>query len=271
MANRFAAAGIETAQLDARLLLGHALNLDGLGIAIKEKQLVSDMKSADVEILAQRRLAGEPVARIVGSKEFYGLEFGLNEATLVPRPETEMLVDLGLEILDNQPESAILDLGAGSGCIVISLLANLAGARGVGIDTSERALEQATKNAERHGVETRVEWQAGSWFAPLRELRFDLIVSNPPYIAGEEISDLQTEVREFDPFKALYGGEDGLDAYRAITGGAGGYLHPGGTLLLEVGFNQMEAVANLCRQNHFRQVKEKRDLAGHSRVIVAQY
>ncbi len=247
------------------------LNFDGLQLAVKENQLVSDNEIASLEVLAKRRLAGEPVARILGVKEFYGLEFVLNEATLVPRPETEMLVDLGLEILNNQRESAILDLGTGSGCIVISLLVNLSGAMGVGIDLSKRALDQARQNSVRHGVGSRLEWRAGSWFAPVREEKFDLIVANPPYIVSEEISGLQTEVRDFDPAAALDGGGDGLDAYRAILADAGQYLHPDGKLLFELGFDQKEAVTELCRQNGFAGIRVEPDLAGHSRAIVAQY
>lgn len=271
LARRFRGAGIETAGLDARLLLGHVLGLDGLQLAVKENLLVSDADIASLELLAKRRLGGEPVARIVGSKEFYGLEFGLNEATLVPRPETEMLVDLGIEFLEGRKRCAILDLGTGSGCILISLLVNLSGAGGIGIDLSEEALEQAGQNSVCHGVEARTDWRAGSWFAPLGDEKFDLVVSNPPYIASQEIEGLQTEVRKFDPRVALDGGRDGLAAYRAIIGGASRHLRSPGTLLLEIGHDQAEAVAALCLENRFEKPSVRKDLAGQPRVIVAQY
>ena len=271
MARRFSAAGLETGELDARLLLGRVLRVDGLQLAVNEGRLVSENEIAGLEALAQCRLSGEPVARILRVKEFYGLEFGLNEATLVPRPETEMLVDLGLEILGNQPESTIVDLGTGSGCILISLLVNLSGAQGVGIDLSERALDQARQNGVRYGVEARVEWRVGSWFAPVREEKFDLIVSNPPYIATGEISGLQTEVRKFDPVGALDGGDDGLDAYRQIISAARQYLRPGGALLLEIGHDQKAAVMELYLENGFAEPSVTQDLAGHTRAIVARY
>ncbi len=251
--------------------MGFVLNLDGLQLAINERQKVSAKEQTSLEALAQRRLSGEPVARIVGVKEFYGLEFGLNEATLVPRPETEMLVDVGLEILGNQKESSVLDLGTGSGCILISLLMNLSGSRGVGIDLSERALEQAAQNGIHHGVGSRVEWRAGSWFLPLGNERFDLIVSNPPYIVSGEISGLQTEVREFDPVRGLDGGDDGLDAYRTIIVDAAQHLRPCGTLLLEIGYDQEEAVTRLCLENGFEMPSVIQDLSGHSRAIVVRY
>jgi len=274
LARRFAQAGIKTASLDARLLLGHVLCLDRLQLITNEKQIVSAPALKELEELAARRLSGEPVARMFGEKEFYGLMFSLNEATLVPRPETEMLVDLGRKILGGGigggKGARVLDLGAGSGCIGISLAVHLPNIEMVGVDISERALEVARINALRHNVEKRVSFVCGSWFAPLGEdEKFDLIVANPPYIVRSRIEMLASEVREHDPAGALDGGNDGLDAYRRIIRHADKHLNVRGELLLEVGHDQGRSVGALCLRAGFERIKEHSDLAGHVRVIKA--
>ncbi|VAW17604.1 Peptide chain release factor N(5)-glutamine methyltransferase [hydrothermal vent metagenome] len=263
-------AGIRTADLDARLLLGHVLNKDQLQLIAGEKDKVPAPMLKEFEALVARRLSGEPVARIFGEKEFYGLMFSLNEATLVPRPETELLVDLGIKILSGRHGVRVLDLGTGSGCIGICLAANLPHCEVVGGDISQKALEVARINARSHDVQERVRFVRGAWFEPIgEEEKFDLIISNPPYIAGKEIRTLAREVREHDPVRALDGGIDGLDAYRDIIGLAGKHLNVQGELLLEIGHDQNENVGELCRKAGFDLVEEYCDLAGHVRVIKA--
>jgi len=269
-AQRFRSAHIDTPELDARLLLGRALGFDAVQLVVNEHNTVGEAQLADFENLVVRRLGGEPVSRIFQEKEFYGLLFSLNADTLVPRPETELLVDLGGAFLRKREAPSILDLGTGSGCILIALLHEVEHACGVGGDISKPALEQAVLNARFHGVDKRSEWIVGSWFENLGSSKFDLIVANPPYINQGDLRGLAREVREFDPVQALEGGVGGLDAYRQIVAGAEAFLHPGGALMLEIGFDQEEAVCRLCHQQAFNNITARRDLAGHSRVIIAQ-
>lgn len=218
--------------------------------------------------MAERRLRGEPVVRILGEKEFYGLSFTLGEATLVPRPETEMLVTRGLELLGGRQHNTVLDLGTGTGCIIISLLVESPTAHGVAVDLSPAALVTAQHNADRYAVEKRLSLRKGSWFEPLHAgERFDLIVSNPPYIASDEIPGLMREVRDHDPVLALDGGADGLDPYRTILADAGRWLKPGGAILLEIGATQAIAVTGIAVKSGFRDVRVHKDLAGLDRVV----
>lgn len=268
--DRLSAADIPTAALDARLLTRHALAIDETQLIARETDPFPIKAEALLESLAVRRLAGEPVARIRGVQEFYGFDFGLNAATLVPRPETEMLVDFGLQALRDHAQPRILDLGTGTGCIVLSLLANLPGATGIGVDIAPLALDQAKANAQALGVAERFEAREGSWFGPLEGESFDLIVSNPPYIAHAVIETLEPGVRRFDPPAALDGGADGLAPYRVIARDAGDYLRPGGALALEIGFDQGHMVLALLRQARLSSLLVARDLAGHDRMVTAR-
>ncbi|VAW21800.1 Peptide chain release factor N(5)-glutamine methyltransferase [hydrothermal vent metagenome] len=271
LTKRFEKSKIASANLDARILVAHALNIDQLQLALDEQRLVAQDDLEKIEGLALRRLKNEPVARILGTKEFYGLEFLLNEATLVPRPETELLVDLGIDFLAEKTAAKILELGVGSGCVIISLLKNNKDAKAFGVDISAKALEVAISNGKAHEVDERINWVCGSWFEPLdKDKKFDLIVSNPPYIDTKTISTLALEVREYDPMDALDGGERGLVAYERIIRGAKARLMHRGVLLLEIGFDQSEEVAKLCQSAGFTDVKLHLDLAGQPRVIEAR-
>ena len=237
----------------------------------RERDVAAPEALARFENFASRRLAGEPVMRILGEREFYGRPLRLGAATLVPRPETEALVDIGIEILAGLPSPRLLDLGTGTGCIAISLLAELPRASGVAVDLSADAIEVARQNAERHAVADRIDFRRGSWFEPLApKERFDLIVSNPPYIESAEIDRLDIEVREHDPLLALDGGPDGLAAYRSIAQSAARFLVPGGALLFEIGWNQAEPVSDLLAAHGFGDIVVRRDLAGHERVVMAR-
>jgi len=250
--------------------LGRALNLDQLRLITNENRIVPGAVLNELSELADRRLDGEPVARILGEKEFYALVFAVNEASLVPRPETEMLVDLGKKILGGRNDTRVLDLGTGSGCIAISLAVNVPECEVVGVEISQRALEIARINAWRHRVDARVSFICGSWFEPLAaEQKFDLIISNPPYIAFDQINALAPEVARYDPLLALNGGKDGLYCYREIVVGANKHLNAQGELLLEVGHDQGPRVTDLCLRAGFERLEEYRDLAGHVRVIRA--
>lgn len=268
--DRFRAADLDTPELDARLLAEAAFGLDRTALALGEDKVAPAAGLAQLESLAERRLAGEPVARILGHREFYGLDFVLNGATLVPRPETELLVDLGLKALRPLSAPTLLDLGTGSGCIAIATLVQAPAARGIATDVSEEALACARQNAARHGVAERLAFRLGSWCGPLRpDELFDLVLSNPPYVETDIIAQLQPEVSQFDPHLALDGGEDGLAAYRAIAAGVGGMLRPGGTLIVEIGSEQGIEVGALLANAGFEGIDIRKDLAGLDRVIVA--
>lgn len=245
--------------------------MDRLELVNREREAVPAKQLKALEGYAARRLKGEPVVRILGEKEFWGLSFKLNAATLVPRPETELLVERGLEVIGALDKASILDLGTGTGCIPIALLAEYSDVTAVAVDLSTEALEMARFNANRHGVGGRLTTLRGSWFDPLEPgERFDLITSNPPYIETADIAGLMPEVREHDPRLALDGGPDGLAAYRAIAAEAGLFLAANGVLLLEIGASQAAAVSDILVGAGFAEVEVGRDLAGHERMIVAR-
>ena len=245
-----------------------AFGLDRLNLVNRERDLATPEALKALQDMAARRLRGEPVVRILGEKEFYGRPFTLGEATLVPRPETEMLVVRGLELLEGKHHKAVLDLGTGTGCIAISILAESPSAQGVAVDLSPEALVTALHNADRHRVEKRLSLRKGSWFEPLQAGEaFDLIVSNPPYIASVEIDGLAVEVKDHVPRLALDGGPDGLEPYRLIIRGAARWLKPDGAVLVEIGSTQAIAVTALFIQSGFRDVRVHQDLAGLDRVV----
>lgn len=271
MRDQFRLADIDTAELDARLLAERAFGMDRLELVNREREPAPAEGTRLLEGYAGRRLAGEPVVRILGEKEFWGLSFRLNADTLVPRPETELLVERGLEVIGPLDRPRILDLGTGTGCIPIALLAECPHATAVAVDLSAEALAMARFNADRNEVGDRFTTLRGSWFDPLeRGARFDLITSNPPYIETAEIDTLMREVREHDPHLALDGGADGLEAYREIAAQAGSFLGPGGVLLFEIGSRQAGAVSDILAQAGFAEVDVARDLNGLDRMIVAR-
>src|SRR6202165_3085764 len=238
---RFRAHGIDSAELDSRILVGAALGLDLTGVIAAASRLVTAAEAARVEDFARRRLKGEPVARVLGLKEFWGLPLQLSAATLVPRPDTETVVELALEMLRAAPDPGrrlrIVDIGTGSGAILLALLSELPSASGFGTDISVAALRTASGNAARLGFASRAAFVACDYAAALSGT-FDLIVSNPPYIRSAEIAGLATAVRDHDPHRGLDGGMDGLDAYRVLVPQAARLLARGGVLVVEVGHDQ---------------------------------
>jgi release factor glutamine methyltransferase len=267
LAERFRQAGIESPELDARILVGHALALDHAGLAAAEKQELSTATVSQINALAARRLAHEPVARIVGEKEFWGLPFAVTPAVLVPRPETETVVELALSLVERTAPLRIADLGTGSGAILLALLSELPHARGTGIDIAPDALEVARANAERRGLGERAEFALRD-FATM-EGTFDLVVSNPPYVASGDIAALAPEVREYDPRNALDGGPDGFAAYRTIAGIACGLLRPNGHLVVEIGAGQQTAVSELFTHSGLALAAVRNDLSGIPRALAA--
>lgn len=262
-AARLAGAGVENAPRDARLLMAHALGIEPVEVIMRETDAIDVVGLAAFEEAVERRLKGEPVSRIRGWREFYGRRFGVTPDVLDPRPETELLVEQGLKRL---PEGGrVLDLGTGSGCILISVLAERTDASGVGIDISSGALAVARANAAALGVSGRAAFMEGGW-GDVSGGPFDLALSNPPYIPEADIAGLARDVRGYDPLAALTPGGDGLDPYRLILGAMPGWLKPGGCIGFEFGIEQAAAVTMLMRQAGLIDIEVLRDLAGIERA-----
>jgi release factor glutamine methyltransferase len=272
MAAQFRARGMESPELDARILVGHALALDHAALAAAAERCLGAEEADAIAALAQRRLAREPVARILGRKEFWSLPLRVDAATLVPRPETETVVEAALEASDAQGPRArikrVADLGTGCGALLLALLSELPDAFGVGTDVSVGALEVARDNARRLGS-TRAAFVACDMAAALRG-PFDLIVSNPPYVATPDIAALAPEVRDFEPRLALDGGPDGLDFYRMIAAMAAALLAPDGALVVELGTGQAEPVTALFAAAGLAPSPPRPDLTGTPRALIAR-
>jgi release factor glutamine methyltransferase len=265
-----AEAGVKSAALDARLLLAAASGLDMAALIARGPEDLPAIARTTFDNHMKRRLKGEPIARILGEKEFWSLAIKVGGATLVPRPETETLVETVLAEIRRRFRSdvTICDLGTGTGAILIALLRELPEAHGVAVDLSEEALAIARLNAGRLGVDRRIGFE---WcdFAQGPDGRFYVVVANPPYVRSDAIDELEREVRDYDPRVALDGGTDGLAAYRASLARADSLLCEGGLLGFEVGDDQGEAVAALCREAGLSDVRVHLDLAGSGRVVTA--
>ena len=267
-------AGIETSELDARLLICHAAGLTHECFVARAGEALQPEAAARLDALVRRRASREPISRITGTREFYGRSFLVNESALDPRPDTETLIEAALSVMEKTGRRdeplRLLDLGTGTGCILLTLLAELPKARGLGTDLSLAALRLAEANARRLGVAGRASFLASDWLDAIHG-EFDLIVSNPPYIASGEIKRLVPEVAHHDPYLALDGGPDGLMAYRRIAAGAARLVAPKGAILIEIGSSQASAVAGLLRDGGFLVENDGTsfDLGGRPRVVAA--
>jgi release factor glutamine methyltransferase len=257
-------AGIEDGSRDARVLLAHALGIGHDRLTLKLPDEMTGPQEALYDAALQARLARQPVAQITGRRLFWGLSFRVTRDTLDPRPETEVLVAEALK----EPFLKMLDLGTGTGCILLSCLKSMPMARGLGTDISEAALQVAVGNTHDLGLAARARFRRSDWFSNVTGA-YDLIVSNPPYITADEMTALAPEVRDWEPHLALTPGGDGLDAYRAIARGAGARLMPGGRLLVEIGPTQGQAVAGLMTDAGLTAVRILPDLDGRDRVVAA--
>ncbi|KAA0078287.1 peptide chain release factor N(5)-glutamine methyltransferase [Tardiphaga sp. P9-11] len=265
---------IDSAELDARLLTGAVLGLDLTGLISAAKRILTSNEAAQLARFAQRRIDGEPVARILGAKEFWGLPLQLSADTLVPRPDTETIVEATLELLDTNGRRdrplIIADLGTGSGAILLALLSELPNATGIATDINLDALRTARSNAAQLGLIERAHFIVCDYASALTG-DFDLIVSNPPYIPSADIAGLDIEVRKHDPLRALDGGKDGLDAYRVIAPEAARLLVPGGLLVVEVGHDQSDDVTRLVAISGLAlPAPPKADLEGIRRAVSGQ-
>jgi release factor glutamine methyltransferase len=274
LAHAFRDSGIESPELDARVLTGHALGLDHAGIATARARDLTREETEQIAALGARRLNREPIARIVGQKEFWSLMLTVTEAVLVPRPETETVVETALSIVGanggRTRAHRIVDIGTGSGALLLALLSELPNAFGVGTDRDCAALMVARGNADRVGVRTRTGLVACNYGDALPGV-FDLVVSNPPYVATGVIAGLAPEVRDHDPRLALDGGSDGLDGYRAIAADAHRLLAPQGHLCVEIGAGQAADVTALLTAAGMIVAQPVRcDLASIPRVVLAQ-
>jgi release factor glutamine methyltransferase len=264
----FTEAGIEEAALDARLLLLAAVGIDAAALVMRPEEPLTAAQAERLEDFVRRRLRREPVARILGEREFWGLPFAVSPETLVPRPDTETVVAAGLDFLpDPETPLRLLDLGTGSGCLLVALLHERRHALGIGVDRSHEALLTAQENARRNRVGARAAFVVGDWASCLRGA-FDAVVSNPPYIRRSVIDTLAPDVRDHDPLLALDGGLDGLDAYRVILRQAGRLLTPDGLLALEIGYDQEADLRRLAPGAGLDVLRVAADLSGHPRCIV---
>ncbi len=263
---RFEAAGIDSPVIDARLLLEMGAGVARMDIITDPRRELTAAQISAVEALVARRLGREPMAHIVGRKAFWTLDLAVSPDVLIPRPETELLVEVALGLIEPDEPARVLDLGVGSGAILLAVLEERANATGLGVDSSAAALAVAQANANALGMGVRVELRLGDWGDGITE-EFDLVLSNPPYIATGDITGLAPEVADREPRLALDGGVDGLDAYRAILPRLGGLLRPGGDFCFEVGAGQAGAVSAMAREAGLETQPPRADLGGIARVV----
>jgi release factor glutamine methyltransferase len=274
VAQSFRASGVEEAEADARVLIGHALHLDRARLIAQSDRILEAREVSVISALAARRLRREPVSRILGQREFWSLPISVTPDVLVPRPETETVVEAALDFVMRSglrlEKLRVLDIGTGSGALLLALLNELTNAVGTGTDVSSAALNVARANAARCRLDSRCTFVACDIATGL-EGPFDLVVSNPPYITHDEIVTLAPEVRDYDPQVALDGGRDGLDAYRSIAGDAKRILAPGGRLFVELGAGQDDPVRALFTKAGLNPGVPRKDLAGIPRVLGAGF
>ncbi len=264
-------AGVADARREADSLLAHTIGRDRSYIITHKDDPLTNEQVEAYFVFVARRAGGEPLQYITGHQEFFKLDFEIMPDVLIPRPETELLVEIALAILKDIPEPLIADIGTGSGCIAISLLHELTRARALATDISPAALEVARRNAQRHGVLDRMMLVQSDCFSNLdAQQTFSLILSNPPYIADRDLETLQREVRKHEPQAALKGGEDGLSVIRRLLLEASRFLRSGGTLVFEIGFGQSEAVKQLIEPHAWNLIEIRQDLQGIPRAVILE-
>ena len=267
--NFFKQKGIESARLDAEVLLAHLLKKERIYLYVHFDEPMQEQELAAFREYVKRRAQHVPVAHIIGEKEFMGLKFKVTPATLVPRPDTEILVENAVAELGKDSAAEITDIGTGSGAVILSMLVNMPKAKGCTVDISPEALAVARENADSLEVSDRCEFFEGDLFAPLDGRVFDAIVSNPPYIPQKDIAGLEDDVKKYEPLTALTDGGDGLGFYRRLFSEGRAFVKDGGMMAVEIGIHQSAQVRDIAEQNGWQDVKIVKDYAGIDRVVIA--
>lgn len=265
-------AGVEDAELDTRLLIVETLNINDISYALDPERKLTVQEVRKVMARVEKRAARQPLSQIFCEKEFWSLSFKVTSDTLTPRPDSETLVETALlRIKPKDRALTILDLGTGTGCLLLSLLSEYPNATGVGIDISHKALDVAKENANRLNLRTRAKFRQGNWTERLESnLKFDVIISNPPYIGTKEKEYLAPEVRDHEPEMALFSGEEGLDDYRRLAVQLQNRLKPNGLVILEIGFDQARSVKEIFISAGFNKISLYKDLGARDRCLVIE-
>ena len=269
LCNNFSIIGIETPELDARIILKEVLSLDDKDLILKESLDISNEMIEKIIAIESRRLNGEPISKIFKKRDFYNSTFLISNDVLDPRPETELIVEIANNYIDKNEVKNILDLGTGSGCILLSILKENKMINGLGIDLSKDAISIAKQNSKKLNLETQSNFLISNWMSSVN-YKYDLVVSNPPYIASEDIKKLSKSVKIYDPILSLDGGDDGLNSYRLIASDLKRVVSKDALIIIEIGYNQSLQVIEIFKKNNFKLMKKYNDINGLDRVLTFQ-
>mgnify|MGYP001480385588 FL=1 len=269
LCNNFSIFGIETPELDARIILKEVLSLDDKDLILKESLDIPDEMIEEIIAIESRRLNGEPISKIFKKRDFYNSTFLISNDVLDPRPETELIVEIANNFINKNEVKNILDLGTGSGCILLSILKENKMINGLGIDLSKDAISIAKQNSKKLNLETQSNFLVSNWMSSVN-YKYDLVVSNPPYIASEDIKKLSKSVKIYDPILSLDGGDDGLNSYRLIASDLKRIISMNALIIIEIGYNQSLQVIDIFKKNDFKLIKKYNDINGLDRVLTFQ-
>ena len=269
LCNNFSTIGIETPELDARIILKEVLSLDDKDLILKESLDIPEEMIEKIITIESRRLNGEPISKIFKKRDFYNSTFVISNDVLDPRPETELIVEIANNYINKNEVKNILDLGTGSGCILLSILKENKMINGLGIDLSKDAISIAKQNSKKLNLETQSKFLISNWMSSVN-YKYDLVVSNPPYIASEDIKKLSKSVKIYDPILSLDGGDDGLNSYRLIASDLKRIISMNALIIIEIGYNQSLQVIEIFKKNNFKLMKKYNDINGLDRVLTFQ-
>ena len=269
LSKNFSISGIETSELDARLILKEILSFDDKELIINENFNIPERFIKEIFAIGERRLKGEPISKIFKKRNFYKSTFIISNDVLDPRPETELVVEIANNFIKKNEVKNILDLGTGSGCILLSILKENKMINGLGIDLSKEAINIAQKNSKKLQLDKQSNFLISNWMEAIN-FKYDIVVSNPPYIASKEIEKLSKEVKNFDPFLSLDGGDDGLNCYRVIVEDLKRVINKNAIIIIEIGYNQSNSVEEIFKNNDFKLLKKYNDINGLDRVLTFQ-
>ena len=269
LCNNFSTIGIETPELDARIILKEVLSLDDKDLILKESLDIPEEIIEKIITIESRRLNGEPISKIFKKRDFYNSTFVISNDVLDPRPETELIVEIANNYINKNEVKNILDLGTGSGCILLSILNENRMINGLGIDLSKEAISIAKQNSKKLNLETQSNFLVSNWMSSVN-YKYDLVVSNPPYIASEDIKKLSKSVKIYDPILSLDGGDDGLNSYRLIASDLKRIISMNALIIIEIGYNQSLQVIDIFKKNDFKLIKKYNDINGLDRVLTFQ-